>query len=173
MKMLSHLFTKHTSWLFPCLLSLLGFSCSDSDDPEPLICEYGSPFAHFAIKGKVVSETDQKALPDMQVIINYDSQIRDSTYATYFRDTLYTDINGDFEWDTHDITLYHMPVKIITSDPDTLSGTTFAPDTTLVTFESSDMQNAERWFEGEAEKEITIALKPVSGEDEASKEGEK
>jgi len=42
-------------------LALLGFSCS-SDEPEELICMYGTPTGSFNIKGKVTSE-DGKAVP--------------------------------------------------------------------------------------------------------------
>lgn len=160
MKNLNHLFIKNTTWLFTGILSLFGFSCSDSNDPYDNPVEYGSPHAYFRIKGKVVNETDQEALSNIQVEIRYDARQQDPASAIYYRDTIRTDIHGEFQWDTHKITLWHMPLKLITSDPGENPGRgPFVPDTTLINFESADMQDPGSWYEGSGEKEITIRLK--------------
>ncbi|MCD7916656.1 MAG: hypothetical protein LUG96_16240 [Tannerellaceae bacterium] len=53
-----------------------------------------------------------------------------------------------------------MPLKLITSDPGENPGRgPFVPDTTLINFESADMQDPGSWYEGSGEKEITIRLK--------------
>ncbi|MCC8094469.1 MAG: radical SAM-associated putative lipoprotein [Tannerellaceae bacterium] len=153
MKNLNHLFIKNTTWLFTGILSLFGFSCSDSNDPHDNPVEYGSPHAYFRIKRKVVNETDQEALSNIQVEIRYDARQQDPASAIYYRDTIRTDIHGEFQWDTHKITLWHMPLKLITSDPGENPGRgPFVPDTTLINFESADMQDPGSWYEGSGEK---------------------
>lgn len=45
---------KKANCVLASLLMLLGFSCTDDEGEGPIICEYGTPYANFQIKGKVV-----------------------------------------------------------------------------------------------------------------------
>ena len=49
---------KKANCVLASLLMLLGFSCTDDEGEGPIICEYGTPYANFQIKGKVVDTND-------------------------------------------------------------------------------------------------------------------
>ena len=42
---------KKANCVLASLLMLLGFSCTDDEGEGPIICEYGTPYANFQIKG--------------------------------------------------------------------------------------------------------------------------
>lgn len=47
-------------------VAILGFGCSSADDPDELICMYGTVTGSFEIKGKVTTE-DGKNVSDAAV----------------------------------------------------------------------------------------------------------
>ena len=60
---------KKANCVLASLLMLLGFSCTDDEGEGPIICEYGTPYANFQIKGKVV-DTNDNPIPNAQIRIN-------------------------------------------------------------------------------------------------------
>lgn len=78
------------------LLMLLGFSCTDDEGEGPIICEYGTPYANFQIKGKVV-DTNDHPIPNAQIRINR-NDARIYPYGWLHTDTVRTDANGEFDW---------------------------------------------------------------------------
>jgi len=83
------------NWVLAGLLTLLGFSCSDSDDDEGgQVEEYGCPHANYEIKGKVVNRQNNP-IPNIQIAIS--DSVPDRQMPS---DTIYTDAKGEFLWET-------------------------------------------------------------------------
>ncbi len=74
-----------TSRVCVACLALLGFSCSDDDEPQ---CMYGTPTAEFEIKGAVTTE-DGKPVPDAEVRVA--ARQVPSDIGAFKRDTTETD----------------------------------------------------------------------------------
>ncbi|WP_278625143.1 radical SAM-associated putative lipoprotein [Parabacteroides gordonii] len=138
------------------LLALLGFSntsCSPVD-------EYGSPYATYEIKGKVVNEKGT-AIPDMQVIIPAPDADNEEDQFMY-RDTLLTNSTGEFNKRLEvssfgeDITF-----KIATQDIDgEANGGLFEDTVTEVAFKKDDLKGGDgNWYAGNAKKDVTITMK--------------
>ena len=68
-------FLNSMNWVLAGLLTLLGFSCSDSDDDGGgQVEEYGCPHANYEIKGKVVNRQNNP-IPNIQIAISDSVQI--------------------------------------------------------------------------------------------------
>jgi putative lipoprotein (rSAM/lipoprotein system) len=150
MKKLSRSLIKGTNWALGGLLALLGFAGITSCIPR---VEYGSPHANFTIKGKVTNEQGA-AIPGIQVeVVKY----KTDTYQAV--DTVYTQSNGDFEWNssyiagTNDTTF-----DIISTDIDGEKNGSYKTDMASVSFKREDLKGGKSWYQGKAEKEITIKL---------------
>lgn len=144
---------KKVNYVLAGLLVILGFSCTD-DDIQP--AEYGSPYASFQIKGKVV-DTKHNPVPGIQIRVNQDDKSVYS-FGWLHTDTLRTDANGEFIWKKTDFPI--MRYRLISEDIDEeMNGGLFASDTTRVTFEREELTGGERWFDGSASKDLTITLK--------------
>ncbi|WP_455638147.1 radical SAM-associated putative lipoprotein [Parabacteroides sp.] len=141
------------------LLTLLGFSITScgSDD------EYGSPYATYEIKGKVVSE-EGSPIPYIQVVLPAPDAAED--YSMYiYRDTLLTDNSGEFYTKLGDHSFGIVTtIKIATKDIDgEANGGLFEEKMTEVAFKKEDMKGADgNWYYGHAQKEVTITMKQVS-----------
>ena len=125
------------------ILTLLGFSCSDSTG----LVEYGTPSAKFRVKGKIFSTIngEEKPLRNIKLKLSkgYDS---DSTYSG---------IDGNF-----DFTLYSfpnnspIPLTISDIDGDENHGE-FEEQKIYVDFNNATFINGDRhWYKGEATKEL-------------------
>lgn len=132
---------KALSFINRCLtavLALLGFQACDS-----FVCLYGSPSADLEVKGKVTN-TRQETLKDIQVVVNPGGQ---------WRDTLYTDENGEYHWATRGA--FPMDSAIVTVNDTTGM---YAPDSTKVAYQY-DRTKADDWYEGVATAEADFELK--------------
>lgn len=88
-------FLNSMNWVLAGLLTLLGFSCSDSDDDGGgQVEEYGCPHANYEIKGKVVNRQNNP-IPNIQIAIS--DSVPDRQMPS---DTIYTDAKGEFLWET-------------------------------------------------------------------------
>lgn len=138
------------------LLTLLGLSTTSCGSE----CEYGSPYATYDIKGKVVNEKGT-AIPDMQVIIPAPDTDNEEDLFVY-RDTLLTNSTGEFNKRLEvgsfgeDITF-----KIAIQDIDgEANGGLFEDTVTEVTFKKEDLKGGDgNWYAGNAKKDITITMK--------------
>lgn len=147
---------KKANCVLASLLMLLGFSCTDDEGEGPIICEYGTPYANFQIKGKVV-DTNDHPIPNAQIRINR-NDARIYPYGWLHTDTVRTDANGEFDWKKTDFPI--LKYRFITEDIDEeMNGGQFASDTTQVIFDSEELTGGDRWYEGSASKEIKITLK--------------
>lgn len=141
------------------LLTLLGFSntsCSPVD-------EYGSPYATYEIKGKVVNEKGT-AIPDIQVIIPApDADNEEDQF--FYRDTLSTNSSGEFNKQIgygsfgEDVTF-----KIATKDIDgEANGGLFEDTVTDIAFKKEDLKGGDgNWYFGNAKKDVTITMKQAA-----------
>ncbi|WP_297906911.1 radical SAM-associated putative lipoprotein [uncultured Parabacteroides sp.] len=145
---------KKANYILASLLMLLGFSCSNEEGGGS--CEYGTPYANFQIKGKVV-DTNENPIPNAQIRINQnDADVY--SYGWLHTDTIKTDANGEFEWKKSDFPI--LRYRLITEDiDDEKNGGQFASDTTQVTFGSEEFTGGDNWYAGSASKEIKITLK--------------
>ena len=117
---------------------------------------YGTPYANFQIKGKVV-DTNDHPIPNAQIRINR-NDARIYPYGWLHTDTVRTDANGEFDWKKTDFPI--LKYRFITEDIDEeMNGGQFASDTTQVIFDSEELTGGDRWYEGSASKEIKITLK--------------
>lgn len=151
-----HFYLSVSNKILAGLLALLGFShtsCSPVD-------EYGSPYATYEIKGKVVNEKGT-AIPDMQVIIPApDADNEEDLYV--YRDTLLTNSTGEFNKQLEvgsfgeDITF-----KIATKDIDgEANGGLFEDIVTEIAFKKEDLKEGDgNWYAGNARKDVTITMK--------------
>ena len=152
------------NWLLGGLLTLLGFGSVGCDKAEPV--EYGTPYATYALKGKVVDEQNQP-VPHIQVEVQ---PAEDPAHIAWYYpvDTVYTDEQGNFAWERTDF-ITPPCFQIIFEDPDEDANRGwFASDTLQVDF--SDEKTTEyrggheghgdlKWYQGRAEKEVFVTLK--------------
>jgi putative lipoprotein (rSAM/lipoprotein system) len=138
---------KGTNWALGGLMALLGFAAAASCIPR---VEYGSPYADYTIKGKVTNEQGA-AIPGIQIeVVKY--KIEDYQEV----DTVYSQSNGDFVWKrTYDF-VYEL--DIIATDIDGEKNGSYETNMSSVTFKEEDMKGGKSWYQGKAEKEITIKL---------------
>lgn len=161
MSRVHRLFLTGTNKLLAGLLTLLGFSVTSCEPTD----EYGSPYATYEIKGKVVNE-EGTAIPDIQVVISAPNVYGEEDMFAY-RDTLSTDKQGQFEIQKgleafgEDLTF-----KIKAEDIDgEANGGSFEETTTEVTFKNEDLKGKSgNWNLGKAEKEVTLTMKKTSTE---------
>jgi len=134
-------------WLFSL------FSCSTGGEEaamSPGNYDMLSPTNNYTLNGKVVSKTNKEsALPNilMEISIEKNHPVID---------TLYTDINGNFEW-TGTITTFSENAKLNIAATDTTGK--YKKNSMTIEFSENDMsKESNAWFFGEAEKTLTIKL---------------
>lgn len=149
-----HLCLAATNKLLAGLLTLMGFSMTSCNTEV----EYGSPYATYEIKGKVVDEAGT-AIPGIQVVI---AESVDEEYALYaYRDTLKSNRNGEFEVKIGLPTFGdNTSFQIKTKDLDGIdNGGKFEDITTEVSFKKEELKGGDgNWYQGKAEKDVTITL---------------
>lgn len=136
-------------------LTILGFSITSCGAED----EYGSPYATYEIKGKVVNEKGA-AIPDIQVIIPAPDADNERDLFVY-RDTLSTNSSGEFNKRIEvgsfgeDVTF-----KIATKDIDGEANSGLFENTvTEVAFKKEELKGEDgHWYYGNAKKEVIITL---------------
>lgn len=134
---------KTLSFINRCLaavMALLGFQACDS-----FVCLYGSPSADLEVKGKVTN-TKQEPLKDIQVVVN-------PTRRGYWRDTLYTDENGEYHWAVKG-TFPTDSAAVVVND----TTGQYVSDSTKVAYQYGRTK-ADDWYEGVATAEADFELK--------------
>lgn len=148
-------FLKRMNWLLAGLLTVLGFGAIGCDKTYPV--EYGTPYATYALKGKVVDEQNQP-VPHIQVQVQ---PVDDADPQSWYHpvDTVYTDDSGNFAWERTDF-ISPPYFRMVSEDPDEEANRGwFASDTVKVDFSGEKMTGGKGWYEGRAEKEVTVTLK--------------
>lgn len=145
------------NYLLGCLLGLLGFSC-DSEDISDLPAEYGTPWATYQFKGRVLDQS-KKPVENARVRIILEDDSFQWLYEGQNADTTHTDGNGEFFIETQSIP--YPRFLLITEDMDGETNSRFLNDTTRVVFEDSDYQKDDKkWHIGTAIRDVEIQLRP-------------
>jgi putative lipoprotein (rSAM/lipoprotein system) len=133
-------------------MAMLGFtsSCKDSYMADM----YGSPYADYIVKGKVVSEKDNSSIKGIQIRVS--ASIGGYTTQTA---ALLSDKNGNYSvlYSDYNIT----QVNLSFNDVDGAENGSFQSVDTLMTFSKSDLTGKDsNYYMGSSEKVLNIKLKP-------------
>ncbi|MDE6561795.1 MAG: radical SAM-associated putative lipoprotein [Muribaculaceae bacterium] len=129
------------------LLSLLGFSCSSSQEEPDYPCMYGMPTGSFEIKGTVTDENGED-------VVNAEIRVCPHTEPSYLTNlTDKTDAVGNYTISSHNI--LHMAKVVCIPEQGDLE-----PDSIVVELEYKDRDKyADTWYRGHAEKNVDFILK--------------
>jgi putative lipoprotein (rSAM/lipoprotein system) len=87
-------FNRRYNAVLTALLSMLGYSCSSSDEPE-FIAEYGAPYADFIFKGQVTDEVGTP-IQNIKTSLKNTFQIENERYV-YGIDSVQSGVSGDYQ----------------------------------------------------------------------------
>lgn len=142
-KLKSGFLRKYNTFL-SVLLTVLGFSATC--DPNSGRMEYGVPHADFIVKGTIESFDNASPIPDIKVVMGYDSA--------------YTDQDGNFEVENSAFPGNQSFLLEVRDVDGATAGEYNALDTVIV-FEYPEFSGGSgNWYEGKTEKEINVKLKP-------------
>jgi putative lipoprotein (rSAM/lipoprotein system) len=141
-------FIKICNLLLSGILAMLGFSCVFTSRME-----YGMPSATFRIKGKITSSSTNQPIKKIKVVMSGD-------FTVYDKDSVITGNDG-----MYDVNLKTSPWQqtfyIRCADTDGSSNGAFEASDTTVDFKDPQFHGGDGdWYEGVAEKEINVKLKP-------------
>ena len=147
MKKVKNVWLRCSAWLLNSILLLLGFSSCDSNESEM----YGTPYATYSLKGKVV-DAQKQPIPDIEVKIkigrggDYHSQIA----------PLKTNASGEFSFKESFSTGGEF--RLVARDVDGTANGSFKSDSIDITMDKPSGGDGS-WFQGSASKEdIVITL---------------
>jgi len=129
-------FNRWYNAVLTALLSIIGYGCSSSDDPE-YICMYGTPHADYQFSGTV---TDESGSPVKGIKVSAKNVYRryDSTLIeTYGVDSTLTDSKGKYAVEGEAFLGEHI-LKLIVEDLDgEANGGNFMNDTIDIDFDNA------------------------------------
>lgn len=144
---------KSINGLLGSLLAVMGFSAC-----EEQALMYGAVHADYTIKGTVTNEADEP-LPGIRIRSPWTVNYNDTTY-TVREDTVYTDANGEFTYQTDCFQRGEYDISLLIEDIDgEANGGSYASDSVSVSFKDTELTGGDEWFLGRAEKEVNIRLK--------------
>lgn len=153
MKKLYSYLLRSINWVIAGLLSLIGYSCSDSALDNDLILMYGTPYGTFELKGKVV-DRQNRPIPNIQI------QVRDSVPSRGWMkcDTVYSDSKGEINMEIRDFP--GLTYQVVVSDiDDDENGGHFASDTSFINSGQIKYVGGDgAWNRGKATAEVHITL---------------
>ncbi|MCP4552800.1 MAG: hypothetical protein GY834_12335 [Bacteroidetes bacterium] len=137
--------------LISIMLSILGFGAacglsSCEDVTRTSAAEYGTPYATFKAKGNVTSEMTSNTIPNIRIVMGYD--------------TTFTDESGNYQisnTDFPDDQTYLLEFKDVDGE---INGE-YHPLDTVVEFIDPEFSGGgtSLWDNGETEKEVNVKLK--------------
>ena len=144
-------FNRWYNAVLTALLSIIGYGCSSSDDPE-YICMYGTPHADYQFSGTV---TDESGSPVKGIKVSAKNVYRryDSTLIeTYGVDSTLTDSKGKYAVEGGAFLGEHI-LKLIVEDLDgEANGGNFMNDTIDIDFDNAkkvkEPDKDDYWSEG-------------------------
>ncbi len=140
-----------SNWLLTTLVGILGFSACE-DGPWSGRLEYGTPYATYSIKGKVVNNTNQP-IPAIQIVIDANSE----GGVPIQLGVLTTDNKGEFQKEFSlspgDITF---SLKI--DDVDGVANGLYKSSTQSVIAKKNELVGGSGWNQGKVEKNISVTL---------------
>lgn len=120
------------------LLTLLGYTSCDSSEDIPV--EYGTPYAKYEVKGKVVDKESLATIEGARVIVKpVISNDGAEQTSPYYNDTVYTDKDGKYIYQK-EVEAYDY-LRVVCEDP---SGT-YEADSTLL---KMNPENGQGWYQG-------------------------
>ena len=147
MKKVKNVWLRCSAWLLNSILLLLGFSSCDSNGSGM----YGTPYATYSLKGKVV-DAQKQSIPDIEVKIkigrggDYHSQIA----------PLKTNASGEFSF-KENLTI-DGKFRLVARDVDGTANGSFKSDSIEITMDKLSGGDGS-WLQGSASKEdIVITL---------------
>ena len=148
MKNLKIEFLKKHNRLISFLISILGFSgvCVLDSCAYGTPVEYGTPNASFIVKGTVKSENDSSLIPQIRVVMGYDSTLTDASGN-------YQVENSDFPQDQS----YLLKFKDIDGS---VNGEYQTLETTVEFKDPQFTGGSDSWYSGRTEKVVNVNLKP-------------
>lgn len=147
MKKVKNVWLRCSAWLLNSILLLLGFSSCDSNGSEM----YGTPYATYSLKGKVV-DAQKQPIPDIEV------KIKERHGSVYYSHTapLKTNASGEFSFKESFSTGGEF--RLVARDADGAVNGSFKSDSIDITMDKPSGGDGS-WFQGSASKEdIVITL---------------
>ena len=144
-------FNRWYNTVLTALLSIIGYGCSSSDDPE-YICMYGTPHADYQFMGTVTDESGSAVMgikvSAKNVYRRYDSAV----IETYGVDSTLTDSKGKYAIECRKC-LGESTLKLIVEDLDgEANGGAFKNDTIDIDFDKAkkvkEPDKDDYWSEG-------------------------
>lgn len=126
------------------MLVLLGFASCVGESPD----EYGSPYAKYEIKGKVV-DYGQNPVPDARIIVKQGRVREGNGFRLSMADTVYTAKDGTYLYNEEGLTEVFRIVCEDTSGECKSDSTDVTPKTT----------GGKGWYEGTSSDEVNFELK--------------
>ena len=146
MKKINNFWFRSSAWLLNSILLLLGFSSCDSNGSEM----YGTPYATYSLKGKVV-DAQKQPIPDIEVKIKIG---RGDVYYSQIA-PLKTNSSGEFSF-KENLTA-EGKFRLIARDADGAANGSFKSDSIDITTDKPS--GGDGWFRGTTSKEdIVITL---------------
>ena len=115
-------------------------------------------YARLGWRENIRSSADEP-LPDIRIRSPWTVNYNDTTY-TVREDTVYTDANGEFTYQTDCFQRGEYDIPLLIEDIDgEANGGSHAPDSVSVSFKDTELTGGDEWYLGRAEKEVNIRLK--------------
>jgi putative lipoprotein (rSAM/lipoprotein system) len=147
MKKVKNVWLRCSAWLLNSILLLLGFSSCDSNGSEM----YGTPYATYSLKGKVV-DAQKRPIPDIEVKIKIG---RGDVYYNQIA-SLKTNSSGEFSF-KENLTI-DGKFRLVARDVDGTANGSFKSDSIEITMDKPSGGDGS-WFQGSAsEEDIVITL---------------
>lgn len=139
-----NLLNKYNS-ILTLILTLLGFSSSCENGGPDSPVEYGTPSAKFIVNGKIISEENSQAIPEIRVVMG--------------NDTSYSDMEGNYQVVHYDFPMDQY-IHLKFEDVDGADNGEFQPSDSLVDFVDPEFTDGDgHWYSGQTEKTVNIKLK--------------
>lgn len=124
--------------------------------------EYGTPYATFKTKVRVMDETG-KAIEGIEVKIKEFSTEHTAVSTEIYNAQGVTDVNGDCNIIYKSFPPRHLNSRAVATDIDGDKNGTFLPDSTTLQYVKNEKVKSKSWFMGEYyNKPVTIRLKKKS-----------
>lgn len=146
MKKVKNVWLRCSAWLLNSILLLLGFSSCDSNESEM----YGTPYATYSLKGKVV-DAQKQPIPDIEV------KIKIGNGNVYYNQIASLKTNSSGEFSFKENLTAEGKFRLVARDADGAANGSFKSDSIDITTDKPS--GGDGWFRGTTSKEdIVITL---------------
>lgn len=144
--------------LLSTLLTILGFgSCTNVGEDEygsPVICEYGTPWANYEVKGVVTDETGAP-VSGIKTSIKEAYKMDDGMY-TAGKDSTLTNAKGQYQLNSEGRSYE----KLMVEDVDGEANGEYQSDTLDIEYDKAvQIEKGEGWYRGKFEVTTNVRLK--------------